>query len=425
MRMCGLGRVTRIGLGAALGAGTLAVSVAVAPAPSRAAAAFGAVAAASGVATSAQDPTTIPLGAVIEADGPIAQAGLTSAGQSTGFAALPYPGSFALSVPGLLASQGAPELPPYPLYVESSAGLRDKDEVTQPGLSLTAHSSPDSSTASGAAGQRSEQASVASSTATATVSVDHTAGAVLASSGDDTELLTTGPLHIGRVLSRAQATRSGSAGLRRSSSLEVADVTVNGATVGLSDRGFTAGSATAPVPANPVATQLAQAGIAVTYLAAHELPDGVLSPGLRIDIAPPQGGLHTTLTVGQSLAVASGDAAALPGLGFGGGLLGAGALVGNGLGRVPGGAGVSTTAGTIAGSAGPVSPPSAPGGEGTAGASTPTAGPATPPALAAGVRPPGPAPGSRFYLLLVAGAVLALVAGQLISVVGVRWGSSS
>jgi hypothetical protein len=151
----------------------------------------------------------------------------------------------------------------------------------------------------------------------------------------------------------------------------------------------------------------------------------VLSPGLRIDIAPPQGGLHTTLTVGQSLAAASGDAAALPGLGLGGGLLGGGGLAGSGLGGMLGRAGATTTAGTTAGSTGSVSPPSAPAGEGTAGASTSNAGPATPPALAAGVRPPGPAPGSRFYLLLVAGAVLALVAGQLISLVGVRWGRSS
>jgi hypothetical protein len=33
----------------------------------------------------------------------------------------------------------------------------------------------------------------------------------------------------------------------------------------------------------------------------------------------------------------------------------------------------------------------------------------------------GSAPGTSFYLLLVVGAVVALVAGQLISLVGVRW----
>jgi hypothetical protein len=225
------------------------------------------------------------------------------------------------------------------------------------------------------------------------------------------------------VLSTAHATRSHSAGLRRSSSLEVADVTVNGVTVGLSDKGITAGSASAPLPANPVTTQLAQAGITVTYLAARELPDGVLSPGVRIDITPPQGGLHTTLTAGQSLAVASGDASALPGLRFGG-VVGAGALLGTGLGASPIGAGSTTAAGPAAGTAGSLPVPSAQGGSGTAGASSPAAAQAPPRTLATGFRAFG-APGIGFYLLLVAGAVLALVAGQLISLVGVRWGRSS
>lgn len=414
----------RVGLAVVTG-GLVAGAVQLAHQPAQAAGAYGATATASGLLTTTRDPQHFPIGAVIEGDGPIAQAALTSTGRSNGFASFPYPGAFFLSLPGLAASQGAPETPPYPLYVESNGSLRPKDEVQQPGLSLSAQSSPDASTARAAAGHSSEQATVGSATATANVSADRTAGTVLSEASSDTEMLSAGPLHIGRILAGAQASHSGAQGLTRSSSLHLLDVTVNGVTVGLSDKGLSTGSSTSPLPANPVAEQLAKAGITVTYLAAREVPDGVMSPGLRIEVNDAGSDLHTVVIVGQALAVASGDAAA------GSGLLGGGLLVPGAPGSVGGSSGATGTSSGSApstlsggGSSGTLSS------SGTSAAGSPaSAGTGTATGLSSAARQPlasrpvalGSAPGTSFYLLLVVGAVVALVAGQLISLVGVRW----
>jgi hypothetical protein len=408
--------------------GLVAGAVQLAHGPAQAAGAYGATASASGLLSTTQDPQHFPVGAVIEGDGPIAQAALSSTGQSNGFASFPYPGAFFLSLPGLAASQGAPETPPYPLYVESNASLKPKDEVKQPGLSLTSQSSPDASTARAAAGQSSEQANVGSATATANVGADKTAGTVLSEASSDTEVLSAGPLRIGRILADAKASHSSAGGLKRSSGLQLFDVTVNGITYGLSDKGFSSGSSNSPLPANPVTEQLAKAGITVTYLAAKEVPDGVMSPGLRIEINNEQSDWHTVMVVGQALAIASGDAAA------GSGLLGGGILGGGTLGSFGASSGAAT-AGTSSGSA----PSSLSGGGSSSGLSSSGTG-ATGSSAAPGSgtsagqsqaaqqplassRPValGSAPGTSFYLLLVVGAVVALVAGQLISMVGMRW----
>ena len=258
------------------------------------------------------------------------------------------------------------------------------------------------------------------------MSADKTAGTVLSDASSDTELLSAGPLRIGRILADAKASHSDGGGLKRSSGLHLFDVTVNGVTVGLSDKGFSTGNSTSPLPADPVAEQLAKAGITVTYLAAKEVPDGVLSPGLRIQIDNEQSGLHSVMVVGQALAVASGDAAAGSGL-LGGGILGSGAL--GSFGGASGAAAPGTSSGsalsTMAGrgtggglsssGTGVGGSPAAPG-SGTSAGQPPAAQPLASRPVAA-----GGAPGTSFYLLLVVGAVVALVAGQLISLVGVRW----
>jgi hypothetical protein len=422
--MRGLG--VRVGLAVVTG-GLVAGAVQLGHGPAQAAGAYGATANASGLLSTTQDPQHFPVGAVIEGDGPIAQAALSSTGQSNGFASFPYPGAFFLSLPGLAASQGAPETPPYPLYVESNASLKPKDEVKQPGLSLTSQSTPDASTARAAAGQSSEQANVGSATATANVGADKTAGTVLSEASSDTEMLSAGPLRIGRILADAKASHSSAGGLKRSSGLQLFDVTVNGVTYGFSDKGFSTGSNSSPLPANPVTEQLAKAGISVTYLAAKEVPDGVMSPGLRIEINNEQSDWHTVMVVGQALAIASGDAAA------GNGLLGGGILGGGTLGSFGASSGAAT-AGTSSGSApsslssggsssglsssstGATGSPAAPGSGTSAGQSQAAQQP-----LASRPVALGSAPGTSFYLLLVVGAVVALVAGQLISMVGVRW----
>jgi hypothetical protein len=259
------------------------------------------------------------------------------------------------------------------------------------------------------------------------VGADKTAGTVHSEASSDTELLSAGPLRIGRILADAQASHSSAGGLKRSSGLQLFDVTVNGVTYGLGDKGFSTGSSNSPLPANPVTEQLAKAGITVTYLAAREVPDGVLSPGLRIEITNEQSGLHSVMVVGQALAVASGDAAAGSGI-LGGGLLGAGTLgsFGGASGAAAPGTSSRSAASTASGggSSGALSSSGTSGGGSSAAPGSGTsAGQSPAAAQPLSSRPValGSAPGTSFYLLLVVGAVVALVAGQLISLVGVRW----
>jgi len=380
-----------------------------------------ATASAAAVATTTQDPTAFPLGAVVEVDAPTAQAALSTTGQSNGYASALYPGSFALALPGLLAGQGAPELPPYPLYVESDSALHRSAEVHQPGVSLTSTSSPGASTAQAQTGGASEQASVASSTATASVAVDHAARSLTAQAGADTEAIGAGPLHIGRVVSHAKAARSGGSGVRRSSSLDVGDVTVNGVGVALTQDGIRAGGGAAPLPGDPVADQLARAGISVTYLAAREVPDGVVSPAVRIDIRHRDSGLLTSLTIGQSLAVASssaGPAFAVPPV------IGA-VSVPPAAASTASGARMTTDTGP-AGEGGVSAPPAPAAAAPAAGSQTrPGAAPRATRPLAAAARSATLAPGTGFYLLVVIAAAGALLCGQLISWVGVRWARPS
>lgn len=413
-------RWTRALLGAALLCGALGSAGPLDAQPAGADGVSSATASAAGVATTTQDPSAFPLGAVVEADAPTAQASLGSTGESNGYASALYPGSFALALPGLLAAQGAPELPPYPLYVESDAALHRTAEVHQPGVSLSSTSSPGASTAQAQTGGATQQANVASSTATASVAVDHTAGTVTAQAGSDTEVISAGPLHIGRVVSHAEAARTGGSTLRRGSTLDVADVSVNGVGVALTDHGLQVGNNASPLPGDPIAGQLAQAGVSVTYLAAREVPDGVVSPAVRVDIRHRESGLLTSMIIGQSLAVASstaGPAFAAPPV--------IGVVSPPAGGSPPSGSGITTATGAAGrGTVGlqPAPPAAAPS---TDSQTRPGTGPRVTHPLAAAARTAGPVPGTGFYLLVVIAAAGALLCGQLISWVGVRWARPS
>ena len=52
----------------------------------------------------------------IDGGGPVSQSTFSSAGSSQAFASLPYPGSTAVSGPGLLTGITGLPIPPYPFY---------------------------------------------------------------------------------------------------------------------------------------------------------------------------------------------------------------------------------------------------------------------------------------------------------------------
>ena len=170
-------RPVRVGLAVVTG-GLVAAAVQLAHGPAQAAGAYGATANASGLLSTTRDPQHFPVGAVIEGDGPIAQAALSSTGQSNGFASFPYPGAFSSRCRGWRRRRERRRRPRRPLYVQSDASLMPKDQVKQPGCRwprrvrrTRRRRAPPRA--------RLRPASVAAATATANVSADRTAGTVL------------------------------------------------------------------------------------------------------------------------------------------------------------------------------------------------------------------------------------------------------
>lgn len=372
---------------------------------------YSSVAAANGVVNTVSG-NSVPDGAEFEADGPTAQAAVDSSGRSTGLASLLYPGTYLLSIPGLLASQGAPEPPPYPLLVQSDPA-HPSVETSGSGYDLKANSTDRSSQSTASTGSNAATGTIGSASATTKVRADTDTGVVTAMASSLTEVIDVPPLRVGRVDSEAAATREADGHLTRSSSLVVGDVTVNGIQVGVTDKGVVAPGQTVPLPGNPVADQLLSAGITVTYIAARDLPDGVLSAGVAITVSVPGSGVTTTTTLGQSLALASRDVASTATL-------------------EPVPSVVSPTAAGLALPAGPGSSGSDLGPIASAPPATPSAAAPPPagqgatasePALTAHPLPPLPATG--FYLVLVAAAVAALGVGQAIRWGGIRWSRSS
>ena len=62
----------------------------------------------------------------------MSQSTFSSVGSSQAFASLPYPGSTAVSGPGLLTGITGLPIPPYPFYAGASHPTQPQQEVTDP-----------------------------------------------------------------------------------------------------------------------------------------------------------------------------------------------------------------------------------------------------------------------------------------------------
>jgi hypothetical protein len=150
-----------LGLAAAIllvpGAGAGRAQVAAGPA------AFSGTASALGMELKLQIPGFPATDVPVDAGGPTAQAAADSLGSSTGYAALPDPGQFVTTIPGLvtglLASGAAgfppvhlPPLPNYPLFVQSDVNSAPNASFGAGPYQLSAKSAQGSSQASGVGG---------------------------------------------------------------------------------------------------------------------------------------------------------------------------------------------------------------------------------------------------------------------------------
>ncbi|MFN2537892.1 MAG: hypothetical protein ABR549_07020 [Mycobacteriales bacterium] len=104
-----------------LSAATATAALTVLQSPARAAATFTGSAAAYGIDSTVSNPS-VPLGLVVQAAGPAAQATLSSLQQSDTFASFPYPGEGVAGLPGVVGGTAGVPLPAYPFIVATSLG---------------------------------------------------------------------------------------------------------------------------------------------------------------------------------------------------------------------------------------------------------------------------------------------------------------
>jgi hypothetical protein len=300
---------------------------------------------------------SVPLGLVLEGEGPLAQTRQTSLDTSDAFAAFPYPGDTAAQIPGLLGGLVGVAVPPYPLAAQTSNG--DKPVSTSyPGIELAAQSADTLTQSQAVVG------SAASGGTSRAQVIRSASGAVSAtSSGDVNGLVIGNVLTISGAHSEAAVRRDADGQLTREGHLSFAhlgvpglEVTIpthtpasvpvplpipplppfpeiplplGGQTVPAPDLAFRdgqfgitlpgLGSTRYAVPAQAVLDGLAAAGIKAEYQAGRKTQDGVVSPGLVLTTlipAPPDnpagisGKSAVTLTFG--LATASVAASVLP-----------------------------------------------------------------------------------------------------------------
>jgi hypothetical protein len=225
----------------------------------------------------------------VDGGGPVSQSVIDGLGNSHAFASLPYPGDLAITGPGLLAGlTGLPSPPPYPFYVSSSHPTAPEGKVAQPGYELKANSTEAKSLAStltgGGQGDGPSGSSIGKTVTTAETTRDGTSGAVTAVATGTADVINIGGvLRIGQVDAKAKVVRSPGTDPTREASFVINGVTIAGQSVGFSEKGFTFAGTNVPIPAgNPLTETLKQAKINVEYLAKTDNPDGVVSPGLVI-----------------------------------------------------------------------------------------------------------------------------------------------
>jgi hypothetical protein len=353
---------------------------------------------------------------IVDAGGPSAQAVVDAFGDSRAYAAYPYPGEIVLTAHGL--SQGA--APKYPLIAQSDPTQPNSD-VTNGPLQLHARSSDDTSTAAAQGGADGGEVTVATTLSTATASHDTSSGAVTADAETTAEGVSiAGILSIGRVHSHAQMSAMIGSPVRHASDTEVADVTVGGQQVGLTDKGLVLAGTSVPLPPDSTANALLKSsGIAVHYLAPLQTETSTVAPGFSVAASqnvPGVGETTVTYVFGQASASAQATGAA--------DAAGVSASVGVGSNGGTTTPAASGTPGSVVAPGSAVAPGALPS-TGDIGGSAPAAAPVTAGApantsngysLAASTG----ASSASLYVVIAGGAIVMVAAAQLFRILAVK-----
>jgi hypothetical protein len=368
----------------------------------------------------------------VDVGGPTAQVAADSLGNSTGYAALPDPGEFVTTLPGLitgLVSGGALGLPPipnlpsvpnYPLFIASNVSSNPNASLGAGPYSLTAHSTQGGGTVSASGGlQTGVLGNVALVSSSSSITSSSTG--IVATATSDLQGLTLGPLTIGEIKSVATETLDSSGTVTPTSSLAINGVSIGGLGVSLSTGGLNVVGTTVPLPINStLMSLLSGAHVTAQLQTVKTFPNTVEAPALVITSPLDLGNASTapgtlTITIGGATASLQGSAVAPA------------ATTGNtGITGSTGGGAVNPT--SITGNSGGGGTTSLPASS-AAPSITSTTTPVTSTTIGSG--PPTRVPTETvgfvglfsirsLYLVVIVGALVALALGQIIRLLGVR-----
>jgi hypothetical protein len=234
---------------------------------------------------------------LVDGGGPVAEAALGSSGDAQGFAAFPFPGDTAMGGAGLaagaLAGAGVrlpPEVPTrYPLSVLADSNAPEQEVGSGPFALRARTNGTDAAEAqaiTGVTADGKDGLGIVSSAA----SLTRTAGEVTALAESRTRGIQIGPLALAHVTGTAKVILLPDGTATPSSSLEIGGASVSGTPV-------------ASAPGGPeemvkaLNAALAPTKMQVHYLAAQEIPGGLVSGVLSITAAFPTGGSDGTFRV--------------------------------------------------------------------------------------------------------------------------------
>ena len=212
-----------------------------------------------------------------------------SVGQSTAWAAAPYPGDIMVGAAdngnGALVGAGLPGIfASYPFYVETT-GSRDKVQ-DQSGNRLVAHSEQYMSSSDARSGLITGDFLAALQAQAATrSSVDPTTGDLTAIADSRLDAFRfTDKLQIGRSVAHAKVVKTAGQDLVKESSFTIGSIIVNGVEMSYGDGGFKFGdqAPSSPGDPKPLFDALKSAGITVEILPATGTENSIESAGMKI-----------------------------------------------------------------------------------------------------------------------------------------------
>ena len=212
---------------------------------------FEAVASAQGARFTWEVPNFVVAEEIIDGGGPLAQSVMDST-NATSFAALPWPGSYAVALPGLYATATGQNLPfSYPLYVSAQNPTAPKQEVQEPTGTYGLQSDASALTAGASARlRREEKGGSGGSRAVSRVTAEGDTVTSSAETLDEAISLGDGALQIGRVSSRSVTTQTGDAAPTTTTELTVVATAIGGLSLASGPDGLTVAKQGVPLPTN-------------------------------------------------------------------------------------------------------------------------------------------------------------------------------